>query len=1234
MSLAPGELKTVKKSLIETKPPVENDVKESLEYLLSHLNSKEENDKERVLFNDTLSICLLRYNHFSNTFEHSNKVFDYILTHVNRNYAPLQNSLNSIFEKLVMFQNADLPLWIDMLMQQSLTKNLFVLLERLLRRVPDRSFFISKYPDYSLQAMSMFTDNVANAISKTLIAIYEDSYLMYEKNTETWYKSWIRIINLQNDGVRANAITHLLPGLLRVDPQTFELLLADCKSNLKALVSILSMGLKMKLIKSLEVIDQKSLLECLVHADSAIRMDALQVLIGDRKETLTSYIFETIESNYLMEINLNEANHQDKFISTMYQFISGKLSDCLNGKFGKEVESETKSFFTRFKILLISHLETQNNFQQKMGAISILNQIHLKLENIFDTNVVKLLIDNLFSNYKLVRESSLDLLLQCNNLSEYFYEDKALAKKAFAILPRLAGRESEGAALAITFLAYYYRDTKNLDTLMETLYDGLDKESGEHGYLSALATITNKLGICGDYYVQLEAAKRATKKMTDILSTERIAYPSEHDFVKSKETVNYSWKVLQNANELFLSLLKQRRGIDDVVECFLLVVEQLHSIKFRAAISSSYPTMIAVARLLGFVDNEKVTEYMKREIHYIRSESKQLVTRRSGGLLYVIPAMLIASEKNKDIIDYVFGNLFEIASLPYESESKEDLPQVHAFNTLGQLFKESQLTSESSPFTERALLLSLKHFNAANWSVRNCALMLFGHLEKKIFSGANVNSKRFFARFKNIEDVFIDYLSCGQDQVVFPILIMLEKLEFTNSSLKLKRAVANLLSRNSWKVRELAAKISAAMLEADEFNEFITASLNSNICMNALHGVVLLLKYRPDIKIDIENHMDLAFGNFFIAKEYIEVLDKVGYKDTSKLGPYFCQIVRNKGSLNGGKQLFLETLVAFLMKNDEENRDNYIKLSFSSDYNNVHNRVLEYIEDNKIKCPSLVREFIMSNDFHYTKVKALKLYASMDDVLPFPLDFKGDGQLSQASFECLSRFVDDNDRSFYDKCVTATDASNEIDIRLMGYNAIFTYLNTCSDRTSFLYSSCLVLCFERGLFDDDEDIRYKANSYISEVTNCGHVATTYLTYRFPVLAKSILNEKYYNELVAEMTERNTLDATNLDKEFQDSLKENLYSFERNNFYKNEIDYTRRLAMFSIDTKELCNVKRKVLQDIQYLKSFREKENGKVENIPRDYILYDCFVKTQINAQIVGITDLDEELFSIRFCKMG
>ena len=101
--------------------------------------------------------------------------------------------------------------------------------------------------------------------------------------------------------------------------------------------------------------------------------------------------------------------------------------------------------------------------------------------------------------------------------------------------------------------------------------------------------------------------------------------------------------------------------------------------------------------------------------------------------------------------------------------------------------------------------------------------------------------------------------------------------------------MTNLLSRASWKVRELSAKITAAMLEADEFREFVTTSLNTNTSMNALHGVVLVLKHRP-----ITIHMDLAFGNFFVAKEYIEVLDKTGNKDTSKLGPYFCQLIKTR----------------------------------------------------------------------------------------------------------------------------------------------------------------------------------------------------------------------------------------------------------------------------------------------------------------------------------------------------
>ena len=121
----------------------------------------------------------------------------------------------------------------------------------------------------------------------------------------------------------------------------------------------------------------------------------------------------------------------------------------------------------------------------------------------------------------------------------------------------------------------------------------------------------------------------------------------------------------------------------------------------------------------------------------------------------------------------------------------------------------------------------------------------------------------------------------------------------------------------------------------------------------------------------------------------------------------------------------------------------------------------------------------MSTNFQYTKVKALK-YTRQWKIFY-------QSHLTHTGIVCVfSRFVDSNNKSFYEKCVVATHPSNEIDIRLMGYNAVFTYLETCLDKTGFLYSSCLLLCFERGLFDDDEDIRNKANSYLAKVINCGH----------------------------------------------------------------------------------------------------------------------------------------------------
>ncbi|RCK54660.1 hypothetical protein Cantr_04551 [Candida viswanathii] len=1226
-----AKLKAVKKSLIETKPPVEEDVRGHLEYLLSLLDLKDGTDKERVIYNDALSICLLRYHMFNSSLDGLNEIFDYCLTFINSNHSPLHNSLNVIIEKLLLFKNADVHPWIDMIMLQPMTKNLLVLLEKLFRKSDSTQYFVTKYPDFPQHAMAMFdNNNLANSISKTLVVVYKELRLQL-KTTQAWYDLWISLMDLEDPVVRINLVTHLLPGLIAIDPDSFQLLVNHCKSNLDALVSILSMGQKKKFIASLEVIDQKSLMSCLVHSDAGIRADALLLVFGAKKEPLTRYAFDTVVKNHIIEINLNEATQQDKFISAMCLIISGKLLDSVNGKLGKESEVVSREYLDSLKSLLVTHLEPQNNFQQKTGAIMLLKQIQDKIESVFNERLVKLLVDNLFSNYKLIRELSLDLLLQCLDLSEVFSDHEVLEDKTFAILPRLAGRESEGAALAVTFLAKYHIEKSTLDHLMEKIYQGLGKETGEQGYLQALASVVNKLGVCGDFQRLLRAAKAATRKMTEILATERIAYADEQEFVKSKEVVNYSWKVIQAANDLFLALLQKLPNLHDVEECFLLVIDQLHRIKFRAAISSLYPSMIAMARLLYSLNPERIESYIKQELEYITTESKQLVTRRSGGLLYVIPSMLIAS-KDKNTSEFVFERLFEIADMPYESESKEDLPQVHAFNTLGQLFKEGQLTGDSLLYVERALFLSLEHFDAPNWSIRNCALMLFGHLERKIFSGSRVNSKRFFARFKKVEPIFVEYLINGQDQTVFPILIMLEQLEFTSSgSWELRDAVLKLLGRKSWKVREFAAKIIAHMLQPNEFEQFILSALDSKLLLNTLHGLLICLKcgvYKIDFPA--ERYMKLAFGDYFIANEYISILERMQYKDVSKLVPYFEELISERKDLDGGRQLFLESFVVYLLNNDKDNVLKYVELALQSQYGNVHDRVLEYVSTNAIACQTLIKNFIESHDFHYTTTKALKLYSSMDEITPLTL--VDENQLG--AFECSARFVDDNDREFYSKCFKLTETSEEIDTRIMGFNAIFTYLKRCTNKSGYLYSACLMLCFERGLFDDNEGTRQRANKCISEIINYGDVATTYLSYAFPSLVTSLVDQKYYDELVNEMILRNTLDTAKLDREFEESQDDSLYSFERDNFYKNEIVYSTLLSQFPIDANKVSGLQPKVQADIAYIREFRDKYTHEVEFIPRDYIHYDFVAKTRINARIVGLTNLDETLFALTFCKMG
>ncbi|CAI5759068.1 unnamed protein product [Candida verbasci] len=1045
-------LQQIKKRLIEE--PIEDEVKQYYKELVEDIRTDD------VLYNDTLAVCLRRLRIYQSEIDEIDTIFDSALTFTNTKYNPLLNSLQSLIDKLSLF-NHDVQKWIDLLMLQPKTKNFFVLLGVLLKKG-----HLNDYPNYAQECFEIYDDTVANACSKTLVKFFKDD--------------WREFVNkgLRDESKKFLILTHLLPGLIKKDKSVFQKLLQD-NSDPLILVGLINLG---------EV--NIDLEPCLIHSNAQVRLDSLKYVLNKK-------LYHLIKDNYVIEINLNEGD--DRFISLM------------NREYDPEFENWLKE-------VLYDHLHEENNFHQKLSAMLILNFLKL------DEKVVPLLVNNLYSNYKAIRDASLSLL---QRLSFEYHGDM---DKCFSILTRLEGRESEGGVCAITYFSKFKDFSRRLK-------DGL-KEDRIHGYLSALAQIAETK----DPEVLTEALE-ISKKYTAVLSLDQVAYKNEDEFKHAKWEINYAWKVLQAANELMLTIAEKYNYGAELV--FNQLQLQLRTIKFRGAISSTYPFYERACKLQkGDID---------KELEYIQEGNRnRLITRRSGGIIYIIPGILQAAE---DKFDYAVERLFELAQEPIQDDFvTEDLPQIHAFNILKQIFTEKNLTNQSQKYLERGLVLSLNYFESPVWSIRNCAMMLFGSLKKKIFNN-KIASKRFFARFKFLS-FFIEKLN--NNQVVIPILVILESLEYKESIEELVIALKTSLGNEIWKIRELTGKVLSKMINCEDLIE----SCNDN---NSFQGVlfgILAGNNPPNL------NPELLYKSYFIADVYVKILDKFRIK--VNVLDYFHELLENY-SIYNGKKLFIESLLTYLLNNGED----VLKAALDSKYENLYPIVINHVEENDIQFdlspylsyPNAIRVYSRMKNIKILNIENIEYRANFEHIIPDILKF--------------------------------TDPNQDLDTRIQGFNALYIYLKNAS---GYNYNYALMLLFERGLFDDDEDIRKEVTKKLCDIFKID-VSTTYLSLVFPTL------HQFEDEIINDVLMRNTLDYKQLDDNLKEAQEPSLYSFERNNFYKNEIMYTRILQKFNYVSEQ---VKNKVLKDIKYIQTIPEL------NLPLNYIMLDYKKKTEINATIAGI----------------
>ncbi|KAM0516613.1 hypothetical protein ACHAPE_005244 [Trichoderma viride] len=256
--------------------------------------------------------------------------------------------------------------------------------------------------------------------------------------------------------------------------------------------------------------------------------------------------------------------------------------------------------------------------------------------------------------------------------------------------------------------------------------------------------------------------------------------------------------------------------------------------------------------------------------------SQRSTTRRSAGIPSMMTGILSANAASPSFED-AMAKLIEIASIEAHVVETDgsNLPQVHAYNCLKDIFKNSLLTSmgnKSEKYLPQCLELAASGLRSEIWAIRNCGLIflrslidsLFGSQESKamIEAGWDGKANRIpYHRYPTLPTVLASLLRSGHTMVtsanatssaesVFPALDIIRRAgppDLLRDEIQIY--VAAYLSSPVWHVREIAARTLCSCLLHDKWlgvvQELLRKALNdkSTNSQNHVHGVLLSLKF-------------------------------------------------------------------------------------------------------------------------------------------------------------------------------------------------------------------------------------------------------------------------------------------------------------------------------------------------------------------------------------------------------
>ncbi|CAI6088687.1 unnamed protein product [Clonostachys chloroleuca] len=364
----------------------------------------------------------------------------------------------------------------------------------------------------------------------------------------------------------------------------------------------------------------------------------------------------------------------------------------------------------------------------------------------------------------------------------------------------------------------------------------------------------------------------------------------EVDGINTKDILSYSFRAIHESSNLIRAMAltvwakPQAKSISPSLDSFKRMGDlsfiQLSTLRHRGAfstVSSTFSTCCQQTQYLGKegAGSNILDAWYQGTMSAIFAQVS--TTRRSAGIPSLMTGILSADAPSPSF-EQVMEKLIEISGVEafVRETDGSNLPQVHAFNCLKDIFKSSFLTSmgnKSEKYLPQCLELAANGLRSEVWAIRNCGLILlrslidclFGSNESKamIELGWDGKANRIpYHRYSTLPRVLVNLLESGHQMMsvtassaagaesVFPALDIVRRAGPPDELREeLMLHISTYLGSPVWHVREMAARTLCSCLLHDKWlvimQDLLQQAINGQTksSQNRIHGVLVALKF-------------------------------------------------------------------------------------------------------------------------------------------------------------------------------------------------------------------------------------------------------------------------------------------------------------------------------------------------------------------------------------------------------